>query len=138
MATIENTEVNLELVSGTPAGKSKSWNWHPDIPIRTNPLFELPLKPLAIIKWFGSAWLPVTEFGLYLLFAILVWHWLVPPMAVMQTLEAGWVAAVWLRNLLLMTLFATSLHLWLYTGNCQGDDTRFMRSAPNARHWLAG
>ena len=34
--TISHTaDSTQELVLGMPAGESKSWNWHPDIPIKT-------------------------------------------------------------------------------------------------------
>ena len=73
---ISNTENTAEeLVLGTPAGESKSWNWHPNIPIRTSPLFEFPPNPVAIVKWYAGAWLPVTEFGVYLLLAMGVVIW---------------------------------------------------------------
>ncbi len=48
-----------ELMAGTPAGESKSWNYHPDIPIQYSPLFSFPPNPLAIVKWFAGAWLPL-------------------------------------------------------------------------------
>ena len=129
-----------ELVLGTPAGESKSWNWHPDIPIKTNPLFEFPFDLVATIKWFAAAWLPITEFGVYLVLAFGVWFWLTPPLVEMETLAVGWVGALWARNLFLLTAFATLLHLWLYTWKGQGDGTRFMRSAPTLKHrrFLAG
>ena len=91
-----------ELVLGVPAGESKSWNWHPGIPIKTSPQFEFPPNPVAIIKWYAGAWLPVTEFGIYLLLAIGVWFWLVPSLADMKTLAVGWVGANWVRNLFMV------------------------------------
>ena len=111
MASMEHFDNSDELVSGATAGESKSWNWHPAIPIRTSPLFEFPPDPVAIFKWFATAWLPVTEFGLYVLLAVAVYHWLVPPLAAMTSPELGWVVAVWARNLLLMAVFATLLQL---------------------------
>ena len=104
-----------ELVAGMPAGESNSWNWHPDIPIKTSPLFEFPPNPVAIVKWYAGAWLPVTEFGFYLLLATGVWFWLVPSLVDMKSLAVDWVAATWARNFIMMTAFATLLHLWLYT-----------------------
>ncbi len=74
------TEAGDELIPGTPAGESKSWNWHPDVPIQYSPLFCVPLKPLAILKWFANAWLPLTELGCYLLIAIIVSLWVQPPL----------------------------------------------------------
>jgi len=132
---ISNTENTAEeLVLGTPAGESKSWNWHPNIPIRTSPLFEFPPNPVAIVKWFAGAWLPVTEFGVYLLLAMGVWFWLAPPLVQMETLAVEWVSAIWARNALMMTAFATLLHLWLYTWKRQGNHTRYMRSTPTMKH----
>ena len=83
MAITTTANTTEDLVPGTLAGESKSWNWHPDIPIKTSPLFKRPLKPGAIIKWYAGAWLPVTEFGFYLLLALGVWFWLTPPLAEM-------------------------------------------------------
>lgn len=32
-----------------PAGESKHWNWHPDLPIQYSPLFSFPPKPSATL-----------------------------------------------------------------------------------------
>ena len=137
---ITDTAVTDELVSGSPAGESKSWNWHPDIPIQYSPLFSYPLHPLAVCKWFISAWLPLTELTIYLLIAILVWNGIQPPLAETTTLEFGWVSALWARNIIMMTAIATILHLWLYRWHKQGNDYRFMRTSPTAenRKFLGG
>lgn len=42
MPTTDAIRSGDELVIGTKAGASKSWNWHPDIPIRYSPLFTFP------------------------------------------------------------------------------------------------
>ena len=89
MTTSHQEASTEELVLGTPAGESASWNWHPDIPIKTNPLFEFPLDLVATIKWFAAAWLPITEFGVYVLLAFGVWFWLTPPLVEMETLAVG-------------------------------------------------
>ena len=115
-----------------PAGGSKSWNWHPDLPIQYSPLFSLPLKPSAIVRWIASAWLPLTELSCYLLLAIAIWHLVQPPLEDTKTVAVDWIGAVWLRNILLMTAIATALHLWLYRWRKQGDRFRFMRTSPTA------
>ncbi len=129
---VESDQRTEELAPGTPAGESKSWNWHPDIPIQYSPLFSFPPNPLAIVRWFASAWLPLTELTFYLLLAFVVWHWIQPPLAETGTLAAGWVGALWVRNLVMMTLIASALHLWLYAWRGQGDSYRYMRNAPTA------
>ena len=133
MPVSDTVQSHEELIHGTSAGESKSWNWHPAIPIQTSPLFEFPPRPIAALKWFASAWLPITEFGIYLLLAIAIWLWFQPPLAETTHLEFAWVSAIWIRNFIMMTAIATILHLWLYSWRKQGDDTRFMRNAPTAK-----
>lgn len=132
MTAIETSGRAEELAIGTPAGESKSWNYHPQIPIRYSPLFSFPPNPVAVLKWFAGAWLPFTELTLYLLIAIVVWRWIQPPLAETTTPQAGWIGALWARNVIMMTAIASFLHLWLYRWRKQGDAYRFMRSAPTA------
>lgn len=132
MATSDTARAAEELTIGAPAGESKSWNYHPDIPIQYSPLFSFPPNPLAIVKWFAGAWLPLTELTCYLLLGIVIWHWVQPPLAQTTTFEFGWISALWARNLIMMTAITTCLHLWLYRWRKQGDAYRFMRSAPTA------
>lgn len=140
MPTTDAIRSGDELVIGTKAGASKSWNWHPDIPIRYSPLFTFPPNPVAIVTWFARAWLPLTELTCYLLLAIAVWSWVQPPLDQTQRLAVGWVGALWLRNFIMMALIATALHLLLYTWRRQGDSYRYMRNTPTAegRKFLGG
>ena len=123
-----------------PAGESKSWNWHPDIPIQYSPLFSFPPNPLSIAKWYIGAWLPLTELTCYLLLAIAVFFWVQPPLHETRTFSLDWVTALWARNFIMMTLIATALHLWLYTWRKQRNEFRYMRQEPTAknRRFLGG
>ena len=120
------------LIAGKSAGESREWNWHPALPIDTSPVFETPPRPFASLRWYRDAWLPVSELALYLVIAIAVWAWLQPGPEQTQTFEPGWIAAIWLRNIVMMTAFATFLHLWLYTWKKQGDALRYDRRGPTA------
>ncbi len=42
--------------------------------------------------------------------------------------------AVWVRNMIMMTVFATALHLWLYTWSKQDNAYRFMRIRPTEQN----
>lgn len=121
-----------ELVAGSPAGESREWNWHPALPIDTSPVFKAPPRPFASLKWYLNAWLPISELAVYVLIAIAVWTWLQPAAELTQSLQFNWVAAVWLRNLVMFTTIATALHLWLYTWKKQGDALRYDRRGPTA------
>lgn len=140
MATNYTSQVAEELVVGTPAGESKSWNWHPDIPVQYSPLFTFPPNPLEIIKWLARAWLPLTELTCYLLLAVIVWNFIQPPLAETRTLAAVWVGDIWVRNLIMMTVLTTALHLWLYRWHGQGDRYRYLRTSPTAegKRYLGG
>ena len=73
-------------------------------------------------------WLPFSEQLFYALLALAVWTWLQPPLEETKTLEPGWVASVWVRNVVLMTLFTAGLHLWLYRWRKQGLTYKFDRN----------
>ena len=122
-----------ELVAGSPAGESREWNWHPSLPIETSPVFKKPPRPVASLKWYSGAWLPVSELLLYVLIAIAVWSWVQPSPTQTQSLELDWVALVWLRNVVMLTLFASFLHIWLYRWKLQGDELRYDRRDPTAK-----
>ena len=85
------------------------------------------------MKWFAGAWLPITELTCYLLLAIAVFFWVQPPLSETTTLSFDWIVALWIRNLALMGLMATGLHLWLYTWRKQGNAFRHMRQDPTEK-----
>ena len=59
--------------------------------------------------------------------AWVTWVLLVPPLDQMVTLEWGWVAQLWARNIILMTIFAQGLHLWLYGWSKQKEKFKYDR-----------
>ncbi len=132
MAATETVHANEELELGSSAGASRSWSWHPDIPIKCSPLFERPLRPMAVLRWYARQWLPFTELGCYVILAFVIWQWVQPPLIETTTLQPGWIGKLWLRNLLMMCSIATLLHLWLYTWRGQGDEFRYSRTRPTA------
>ncbi|MFT5506063.1 MAG: lathosterol oxidase [Gammaproteobacteria bacterium] len=132
MSVTDAEAVKEELISGTPAGESKSWNYHPEIPVQYSPLFNSPQNPAAAIKWFASAWLPFTELTIYLKIAIVVWNVVQPPIEETNSFELSWVSALWTRNSFMMIAIATALHLWSYSKNRQGSAYQFMRDSPTA------
>ena len=120
------------------AGSSKDWNWHPDLPVAVTPLFSWPPRPIATLRWFATNWLPVTEFTIYALMAWVTWIWIRPELEVMTTLQWGWVFKIWALNIILMTVFAQGLHVWLYGWKRQGETYKYDRRglARNNRTFL--
>lgn len=78
-----------------------------------------------MLFWVIDGWFPLSERLLILALALVSWVWFQPPLSVAAELEIGWIAGIWLRNIVLMTAVAGGLHLWLYTFSKQGDRLRF-------------
>jgi sterol desaturase/sphingolipid hydroxylase (fatty acid hydroxylase superfamily) len=106
--------------------------WRPEALPRPGLLFQLPLRPAALLRYFlapeGFLW-PYNL--LVALVAVASWAWLTPGPEVTSTFAPGWIAALWLRNALLLTAAAGGMHLWLYVARRQG--TRFKYTS----RWLA-
>lgn len=109
------------------AGRSREWNWHPELPVAVNPAFSWPPRPAATVRWFVGNWFPVSEYLVYALLAFATWAWLQPSLEAARTLHWGWVVQIWLRNLILMVLFAQGLHVWLYSLKRQADEYKYDR-----------
>jgi hypothetical protein len=82
------------------------WNHHPQFPIADSALFHWPLNPKAALWWVTKRWIQLTSGTLFLATAILVYAFFQPSPETMQTLAPGWVLMIWLRNLILLTLYA--------------------------------
>lgn len=106
-------------------GDSNEWNWNPNLPIPISPVFVWPPRPLAAAKWLAGYWLAVSSTVIELALAALVWWLTQPDWEVMKSLAPGWVLMIWLRNLVLLTLVAGALHLWLWQAKGQKDQYKF-------------
>jgi lathosterol oxidase len=107
------------------AGESKVWNYHPDLPIPTSPVFAWPPRPVAAFKWLSVYWLAISMIVIELALAYVVFAWLQPGPEQTSTLSLGWIARIYLRNLALVFLFAGGLHLYLYSFSKQGKVLKF-------------
>ena len=101
------------------------WNYHPELPIKTSSIFLWPPKFLKSIMWIVKSWLVPSERMLWLLLAFGTWILLMPPVEQMKTLSTSWVLFVYLRNLILVIVIATIMHLYFYTFNRQGLSLRY-------------
>ena len=82
---------NQEDLNISEKPMNSRWNWHPDLPIPTSPVFVWPPRPVAALKWLASYWLAISSIVLEFLLAWLVYALLQPALETMQTLEAGWI-----------------------------------------------
>ena len=108
-----------------PPPRREIWNHHPAVPIKDSALFSRPFRPKAALWWLTKRWVQITSGTLFLATAVAVWTWFQPLDSVMQHLAPGWILGIWLRNLILITLYAGGLHLWLFTFSMQGEQLKY-------------
>ncbi len=106
--------------------------WKPDVPPEPSPLFTRPWKPLKVLKYlFG----PVGYFwpfnALFAAAAIVSWLFFTPDLSRTVTFQIGWMAEIYLRNVVLVSLLAGGLHLRLYITKRQGKRFKYNNN------WLA-
>lgn len=108
-----------------PEPSLPGWHYTPAAPLRVSPLFQWPLRPLAILRWLWDSWFLISERLIIVAIAFASLAFTQPPLELTQNLEPGWVTQIWLRNIMLMTLVASALHVYFYRWNAQGRKLKF-------------
>lgn len=103
----------------------EAWHYKPDLPIAPSPYFNWPPNVGSIVRWILHGWFPVSERLVILLLSLLTVYYLNPALELTQEISIGWVAQIYVRNLVLMTLVAGGLHTYFYILKVQGDDRRY-------------
>ncbi|MEO0368165.1 MAG: sterol desaturase family protein [Pseudomonadota bacterium] len=112
--------------------KTSPWHWQPLEPEQHNPIFRLPWSVKKITNWYRQAWQPRSEYGLFIILALLSW-WMIHPLMSADSF-LGWesVALIYLKNLVFMISLAGGLHAYFYVYKKQREklryDTREQRS----------
>jgi len=104
---------------------AKQWNYRPDVPIQTSPVFQWPPNPMKIARWFADRWFVFGENLILMVLAYFTWTYFQPSLEQAATFEFGWIAAMFLRNFVLITLVAGSLHIFFHARKMQGDKLKF-------------
>ena len=87
------------------------WNHVPDVlPLKVNPLWQWPVDLRGAWAWWLRSWFPLSiNVGIVAL-SFAVWAWLSPTLETAAT-PGWWMAGIWARNLIIVTLLAQGLHL---------------------------
>ncbi len=112
--------------TGTSTKKgSSAWNYTPELPVKVSPYFQWPPNAPQILRWITSGWLPVSERLIILVLAIIASLFFQPSAELTRNFESGWIAGIFVRNLVLMLMVAGGLHWYFYIARKQGDERRY-------------
>lgn len=110
------------LADGMP--RDERGYWKPDKDIGApNPVFAWPPKPKAVLKWLYHYLFPVNI--LLMVVAVLTWIFLTPEMARMTEFRADWMLEVFIRNQVMLIIFASVLHVRLWAHKAQGFQYKY-------------
>ncbi len=127
MALLEQThQGHPDMSDSTPEQpKIKGWNHVPDVPIQVSPFFSWPPNPSRMARWIAARWFQITENTIILGLALLCWSFFQPSLETTKTLSLDWIAAIWLRNMVLIFIVAGGLHWFFYMRKGQGNRLKY-------------
>jgi sterol desaturase/sphingolipid hydroxylase (fatty acid hydroxylase superfamily) len=112
--------------------------WTPKEPLQPAPVFVLPPRPLAFLRWLPHYVLPWN--ALFMALAVAFWTWLTPDTETLKTLSPGWILAILLRNAAAVFVFYGALELRLYVRRRQGTsfkyNARWPEETPSKAFWF--
>ncbi|WP_343563946.1 sterol desaturase family protein [Kiloniella sp. b19] len=117
------SEMPLEEPVKKPA--NRKWNYVPDLPLDYAPYWHWPPKPVTFLKWVWQNWLQTSDRSLYVIFAFVVAFWMQPVTEAQALLRPDWMAAVVVRNAVVLSIVAGGLHFWFYGIDGQGNVLKY-------------
>ena len=109
-----------DSASGT---RNKRGDWAPTARLEVNPVFTLPFRPKAVLKWLPGYFLPWNL--AFMLTACATWFWLTPDTETLKALAPGWILYLLARNSLAILLFYGALEVRLYLLRRQGNAFKY-------------
>ena len=61
----------------------------------------------------------------YIGLSVVVWNYFTPALARMERFEIGWVAEIYVRNLVMVAVWVSAIHFWLYVRRAQGKQYKY-------------
>lgn len=115
-----------DLLYGT---RNRRGDWTPNEPIEVAPVFVLPPRPKAFLKWLPHYFLPWNL--LFALSAVAYWAWIIPPVETLRTLSWGWPLWLLAVNCVAVALFYGAFELHLYGLKRQGRRFKYHAKFPS-------
>jgi sterol desaturase/sphingolipid hydroxylase (fatty acid hydroxylase superfamily) len=118
----EQSDVNTQPAASGFAGQ---WHHRPQVPIKVSPFFSWPPDPRRMVTWVADRWFAVAENSILVLISLTCWMWFQPSMEEAKTLSIGWIAEIYVRNLILLFGVAGGLHLYFFVWKRQRMELKF-------------
>lgn len=109
--------------------RNKRGDWAPFKRLEIAPVFVLPPRPLAFLKWLPHYFLPWNL--IWAASAVAYWHFVVPEPEVMASFTWGWVLRLFLVNCVAVFLFYGAFELRLYMLKSQGNRFKYNGKFPS-------
>ena len=107
--------------------------YEPDVPIAVSPLLDWPPRPVATLR--NVVFSTMLPYGaIWVALAALSWHFFTPSMERMETLGPRWILEIYVRNAVIFTLVAGTLHVVLYTRRAQQQRYKYNRQWLSTDH----
>ncbi len=107
------------------SNRGAQFHYTPEVPVKLNPLFDWPPNLIEYAKWLVNSWLKFSGYLLCVLLAAIAYFAFHPSQAAMTSLSLGWIAQIWLRNLVIVFSVAGLLHLYFCMLKKQGRELKY-------------
>src|SRR5210317_1994557 len=88
------------------SGFARLWHYRPPVPIEVSPFFSWPIEPKRMVGWLAARWINIAENSILVVVAFVCWRWFQPSLQEARTFAPGWIAEIYLRNLILLLMVA--------------------------------
>ncbi|MGB7270062.1 MAG: sterol desaturase family protein [Albidovulum sp.] len=122
---MEPSDPNTPKPPPAPSSFARQWHHRPPVPIKVSPFFSWPPDPRRMLKWVADRWFSIAENSILLGVAMVSWFWFQPPLEESRVLAFGWIAEIYIRNLILLLIVAGGLHLYFHRWKKQGQTLKF-------------
>lgn len=103
-----------------------SKEWRPDYPVTYAPLFKIPPNVIHISKWlFGYPGYIWPWNVIYVALTFFTLHYTNPPISQCKEYSLDWILTIFLRNQILIWMFAGGWHSILYIFKLQGSEKKY-------------
>ena len=103
----------------------QEWNYLPETPIQVSPLWQWPPKPYAVFRWYFDSWFFITVNLTIVAIAFIVYFFASPTLTQTSAFQLWWIALIWVRNAIIVTLLAGTLHLWFHKYAIQDTNLKY-------------